>query len=116
MENKRNTVPMSTVTRDLNEFREKTGNLYETVVIMSKRANQIAQNMKKDLEEKLQDFSSYSDNLEEVNENEEQIELSRHYEKLPKPTLIAAKELQNDEIYFRNPNKRTEEEVANDDF
>lgn len=72
---------------------EETGNVYETVAIISKRANQISVEMKQDLEKKLQEFASYNDNLEEVFENREQIEISRYYEKLPKSTLIAAQEL-----------------------
>ena len=111
MDNKKTSIPLTTVTRDLNEFSEKTGNLYESVVIMSKRANQISQEMKKELEEKLQEFSSYTDNLEEIHENHEQIEISKYYEKLPKPVLVAAHEFENDEIYYRNPAKDFEDEV-----
>ena len=71
---------------------EDTGNVYETVCIIAKRANQISVEMKQDLEKKLQEFASMNDNLEEISENREQIEISRYYEKLPKPTLIAAQE------------------------
>ena len=81
-----------------------TGNVYETVCIIGKRANQIAVEMKKDLEKKLQEFAS-TDNMEEVSENREQIEISRFYEKLPKPTLIAAQEYIEGELYFSNPAK-----------
>ena len=84
---------------------DETGNVYETVAIISKRANQIAVEMKQDLEKKLQEFASVNDNLEEVFENREQIEISRYYEKLPKPTLIAAKEFEEGKVYFRNPAK-----------
>ncbi|MBD4334849.1 RNA polymerase Rpb6, partial [Xanthomonas citri pv. citri] len=75
----------------------------ETVAIIAKRANQIAADMKRDLEKKLQEFASLNDNLEEISENREQIEISRYYEKLPKPTLIAAEEYVEHKIYYRNP-------------
>ena len=78
------------------------------VMIISKRANQIAVEMKRDLDAKLQEFASYSDNLEEVFENHEQIEISRFYEKLPKPTLLAIQEWIDGEIYYRNPAKEKE--------
>jgi DNA-directed RNA polymerase subunit K/omega len=84
---------------------DKTGNVYETVAIISKRANQIAADMKQELDKKLKEFASYNDNLEEVFENREQIEISRYYEKLPKPGLIATQEYLEDKIYFRNPAK-----------
>ena len=84
---------------------DQTGNVYETVAIIAKRANQISVEMKQDLEKKLQEFASVNDNLEEVFENREQIEISRYYEKLPKPTLIAAKEFEDGKVYFRNPAK-----------
>ena len=85
-----------------------TGNIYETVAIIGKRANQISVEMKNDLSKKLQEFASYNDNLEEVFENREQIEISRYYEKLPKPTLIAAQEYEEGKVYFRNPAKEKE--------
>lgn len=96
-------VPTTTVTRDLDKFSQPTGNLYESVVIMSKRANQLSIEMKEDLESKLQEFSTYTDSMEEFSENQEQIEISKFYEKMPKPSLVAAKEFEDDEIYFRNP-------------
>jgi DNA-directed RNA polymerase subunit K/omega len=85
-----------------------TGNIYETVVIIGKRANQIAVEMKEELKQKLEDFSSTTDNLEEIFENREQIEISRYYERLPKPTLIAAQEFEDGNIYYRNPAKDKE--------
>ncbi|MDE6240245.1 MAG: DNA-directed RNA polymerase subunit omega, partial [Muribaculaceae bacterium] len=94
-----------TVTRDMIKLSEDTGNVYETVCIIAKRANQIAGEMKHDLEKKLQEFASLNDNLEEISENREQIEISRYYEKLPKPTLIAAQEYVDHKIFFRNPVK-----------
>jgi DNA-directed RNA polymerase subunit K/omega len=90
------------------ELCEDTGNVYETVAIIGKRSNQIAAEMKSDLSKKLQEFASYSDNLEEVFENREQIEISRYYEKLPKPTLIATQEYMEEKVYYRNPSKEKE--------
>lgn len=95
----------TTVTRDLTKFDEKTGNIYETLVVIAKRANQIASEMKEELGNKLSDFASSSDNLEEVFENREQIEISKYYEKLPKPTLVATQEYLDGKIYSRNPAK-----------
>ncbi|HNY06178.1 MAG TPA: DNA-directed RNA polymerase subunit omega [Candidatus Egerieousia sp.] len=96
-------VPDSTVTRDIIELSQTTGNIYESTVIIAKRANQIAAELKKELSDKLEEFSNnnMADTLEETFENREQIEISRHYEKLPKPTLTAIKEFQNGEIYWR---------------
>ncbi len=105
MDYKKSTAPTNTVTRDLVELAEETGNVYETVSIIAKRANQIAGEMRHDLEKKLQEFASLSDNLEEINENREQIEISRYYEKLPKPTLIATQEYIEGKLYYRNPTK-----------
>ncbi|MDE7154492.1 MAG: DNA-directed RNA polymerase subunit omega [Muribaculaceae bacterium] len=105
MDYKKTNAPLNTVTRDMIELSADTGNVYETVCIIAKRANQIALEMKHDLEKKLQEFASLNDNLEEISENREQIEISRYYEKLPKPTLIAAQEYQEGKIYYRNPAK-----------
>lgn len=104
MDYKKTNAPTNTVTRDMMALAEPTGNVYETVCIIGKRANQIAIEMKKDLEKKLQEFAS-SDNLEEVSENREQIEISRFYERLPKPTLIATQEYLEDKLYYSNPAK-----------
>lgn len=103
MDYKKTNAPLNTVTRDMVKLSEDTGNIYETVCIIAKRANQISAEMKKDLEKKLQKFATLTDNLEEVNENREQIEISRYYEKLPKPTLIATQEYVDHKLYFRNP-------------
>ena len=92
MDYKRSNAPLNTVTRDVIKLSADTGNVYETVCIIAKRANQIAVEMKHDLEKKLQEFATLNDNLEEVSENREQIEISRYYEKLPKPVLIATQE------------------------
>lgn len=109
MDYKKTNAPVTTVTRNMMELCEDTGNVYETVAIIGKRANQITTEMKNDLAKKLQEFASYNDNLEEVFENREQIEISRYYEKLPKPTLIAAQEYVEGKVYYRNPSKETEE-------
>ncbi|MGE4587175.1 MAG: DNA-directed RNA polymerase subunit omega [Mangrovibacterium sp.] len=95
----------TTVPRDLTGIEEQTGNVYETVMILAKRSNQISSEMKEELNQKLQEFASYSDNLEEVFENREQIEISKYYERLPKPTLIAFEEYRQGQIYHRNPAK-----------
>lgn len=108
MDYRKTNAPNNTVTRDMVELCEDTGNVYETVSIIGKRANQISVQMKTDLSKKLQEFASYTDNLEETFENREQIEISRYYEKLPKPTLIAVQEYIEEKVYFRNPAKEKE--------
>ena len=105
MDYKKSKAPNTTVTRDMMELCEDTGNVYETVAIIAKRANQIGAEIKGDLSKKLAEFASYTDNLEEVFENREQIEISRYYEQLPKPTLRAAKEFEDGEVYFKNPSR-----------
>ncbi len=109
MDYKKTNAPTNTVTRDIIALSSDTGNVYETLRIIGKRANQISVEMKNDLEKKLQEFASYNDNLEEVFENREQIEISRYYEKLPKPTLIATQEYLEGKIYYKNPTKEKEE-------
>ena len=101
----KSTVASSTITRDLRDLDVKTDNIYESIVIMSKRANQISNNVKEELHQKLSEFASSNDNLEEVFENREQIEISKHYEKMPKPSLVAVQEFLEDKIYYRNPTK-----------
>jgi DNA-directed RNA polymerase subunit K/omega len=103
MDYKKSSIPNTTVTRDMNAMCADTGNVYETVKVIAKRSNQIGVEMKAELEKKLQEFASYTDNLEEVFENREQIEISRFYEKLPKPTLISAQEYLEGKIYHKNP-------------
>ena len=105
MDFKKTNAPTNTVTCNLVDYIKDTGSIYESVVIMSKRANQISAEMKEELKQKLQEFSSTTDNLEEVFENREQIEISRFYERLPKPVLIASQEFLEDRIYYRNPAK-----------
>lgn len=97
------------VTRQKDQFYRGTGNIYKTVAIMSKRADEIASEMKKELTEKIEEFSTNTnDSLEEVFENREQIEIAKYYERLPKPTLIAVHEFLNDQIYYRNTNPENE--------
>lgn len=105
MDYKRLNAPLSTVTRDMNTLSEDVGNVYEAVAIIGKRANQIDQELKVELDKKLQEFASYSDSIEEVFENREQIEISRFYEKMPKATLLATQEFVEDKIFYRNPLK-----------
>ena len=105
MDYKKIKAESSTVPRDLTDLEEQTGNVYEMVMILAKRANQISSEMKEELNQKLQEFASYSDNLEEVFENREQIEISKYYERLPKPSLIAFEEFKQGQIYHRNPAK-----------
>jgi len=108
MDYKKTLAPDNTVTRDMIKLGEETGNVYETVRIIGKRANEIAVEIKLDLGKKLQEFSTSADSLEEIFENREQIEISRYFERLPKPTLIAAQEYLDHEIYYRNPAKEKE--------
>lgn len=108
MDFKKTNADQSIATRDIRRFDGPTGNIYEAVAIMSKRANQISSEIKEELSGKLQEFSSHTDNLEEVFENREQIEISKHYEKLPKPSLISIQEFLEDKVYYRNPAKTAE--------
>jgi DNA-directed RNA polymerase subunit K/omega len=105
MDFKKTNANQSIVTRDIRNFDGPTGNLYEAVAIISKRANQVSTELKEELTSKLQEFGSNNDNLEEIFENREQIEVSKFYEKLPKPSLIAIQEFLEDKIYYRNPTK-----------
>jgi DNA-directed RNA polymerase subunit K/omega len=103
MDYKKTNADLTTTTRDLRDLDIKTGNLYESIAIISKRANQISSEMKEELTNKLAEFASHTDNLEEIFENREQIEISKYYERLPKPSLIAINEFLEDKIYYRNP-------------
>ncbi len=93
----------TTVTRDVNELDKEIGNVYETVSLLGKRANQIATEVKTELSAKLEEFAVTGENLEEVYENREQIELSKHYERMPKPSALAIQELQEGRIVLRRP-------------
>lgn len=105
---KNSKAPVTTVTINRNEFDAKTNNIYEAISITAKRAVQINSEIKKELLEKLEEFATYSDSLEEVFENKEQIEVSKFYEKLPKPHALAEQEWLEDKIYYRNTEKDQE--------
>lgn len=100
---KNSTAEKTTITRNTSEIEASTGNIYESIVMMSKRSNQLSVDLKEELTQKLQEFASTTDNLEEIFENREQIEISRFYERLPKPVAMAIQELMEDKIYVRNP-------------
>jgi DNA-directed RNA polymerase subunit K/omega len=108
MDVKKINAPASTVTRDLDKLDKETGNIYESVRIIAKRSNKISVDLKQELNRKLEEFAYYTDNLEEVFENREQIEISKFYEKLPKPTLIAAQEYQDGKLHFAKTEKTEE--------
>ena len=103
MDYKKSKAPVNTVTHNIMDLCDETGNIYESVAIIAKRANQISVQIKDDLSKKLADVASYNDSLEEVFENREQIEISRYYEKLPKPTLLATQEFIEGKVYYRDP-------------
>ena len=105
MDYKKSIAPVNTVTRNIMDLSRETGNIYESVAIIAKRANQISVEIKQDLNKKLSEFASYNDTLEEVFENREQIEISRYYEKLPKPTLLATEEFIEGSVYWRDPTR-----------
>ncbi|MGN0233310.1 MAG: DNA-directed RNA polymerase subunit omega [Bacteroidaceae bacterium] len=107
MDYKKSTAPTNTVTRDVMNLCKDTDNIYESIAIIAKRANQISTDIKTELNKKLQEFASPTDTLDETFENREQIEISRFYERLPKPTLMATEEFIEGKIYYRNPNKET---------
>ncbi|APY09731.1 hypothetical protein BWZ22_00045 [Seonamhaeicola sp. S2-3] len=102
MDLKKINAPVNTVTYDRNQIDEPTGNIYESISIIARRAEQINTEIKKELIDKLEEFATYNDSLEEVFENKEQIEVSKFYEKLPKPHALAVQEWLTDKIYFRN--------------
>jgi DNA-directed RNA polymerase subunit K/omega len=102
---KKTNAEPTTVTRDVRKLDTETGNIYESVAIIAKRANQISAELREELTGKLNEFATHSDNLEEVFENREQIEISKFYERLPKPVSIAMQEFVENKVYFRNPSK-----------
>tara|TARA_R110002072_G_scaffold301400_1_gene481022 strand:- start:21832 stop:22161 length:330 start_codon:yes stop_codon:yes gene_type:complete len=108
MDFKNSTAEKTTITRDTDEMEANTSNIYESIVMMSKRSNQLSVELKEELTAKLAEFASSTDNLEEIFENREQIEISRFYERLPKPVSIAIQELLNDNIYARMPEDSSE--------
>jgi DNA-directed RNA polymerase subunit K/omega len=110
MNYKNTNAERSTVTRDTHEFSDKSGNIYKSLIAISKRSNQISAEMKEELTKKLAEFASSTDNLEEIFENREQIEISKFYESLPKPIAIALQEYLENKIYIRETVEETEEE------
>lgn len=102
---KKTTAPASTITYNKNEFDAQTENIYEAIAIVAKRSIQINSEIKKELIEKLEEFATYNDSLEEIFENKEQIEVSKFYEKLPKPHALAVQEWLEEKIYYRNTEK-----------
>ncbi|MCC6600229.1 MAG: RNA polymerase Rpb6 [Crocinitomicaceae bacterium] len=105
---KNSNAAKTTITRNTNELYDKVdSNLFEAVVLLSKRSNQVSREMKEELEQKIKEFSTHQDNLEEVFENREQIEISRHYERMPKAHSVAVQELLDDALYFRYPEEET---------
>src|ERR1700739_3788609 len=109
MDFKKSTAPASTITRDVRKLESATGNIYETISIIGKRANQISAEMKEELDGKLEEFSSKTDTLEEVYENVEQIEISKMYERLPKPASIATQEFIDGKVYYGMAEEKKEE-------
>lgn len=105
MDLKKTTAPVNTITYNKNTLEKPTGNVYEAITIIAKRANQINSEIKKELIEKLEEFATYNDSLEEIFENKEQIEVSKFYEKLPKPHALAVQEWLEDKIYYSEINK-----------
>jgi len=108
MDYKNSTAATTTVTYDKNQIEAQTGNIYEAITIIAKRAEQISGDLKSELVEKLEEFATYTDSLDEVFENKEQIEVSKFYEKLPKATAIAVQEWIDGKVYYRNPEETQE--------
>ncbi|WP_457616224.1 DNA-directed RNA polymerase subunit omega [Lutibacter sp.] len=108
MDYKNTKAATTTITYDRSKIEEPTGNLYEAITILAKRAQQINGDLKNELIEKLEEFATYTDSLDEVFENKEQIEVSKFYEKLPKPTALAIQEWLEGKIYYRNPEESQE--------
>jgi DNA-directed RNA polymerase subunit K/omega len=109
MDLKKTDAPVTTVTYDRNEIDDKTQNIYEAISVIAKRSEQINTDIRRELIDKLEEFATYNDSLEEIFENKEQIEVSKFYEKLPKPHALAIKEWLEDRIYFRNTEDKSEE-------
>jgi len=103
MDYKNTKAATTTVTYDKEKIEAPVENIYEAITIIAKRAQQINSDLKSELIEKLEEFATYTDSLDEVFENKEQIEVSKFYEKLPKPTAIAVQEWLDNNIYYRNP-------------
>ncbi|MBD3636866.1 MAG: DNA-directed RNA polymerase subunit omega [Crocinitomicaceae bacterium] len=110
MNYKNTNAERTTVTRDVSDFSEKSGNIYKSLIAIAKRSNQISAEMKDELTKKLAEFASSTDNLEEIFENREQIEISKFYESLPKPVAIAIQEYLEDKVYLRDASEEVQEE------
>ncbi|WP_115462023.1 DNA-directed RNA polymerase subunit omega [Winogradskyella aurantiaca] len=109
MDLKNTDASVTTVTYNRNEIDDKTQNIYEAISVIAKRSEQINTDIRRELIDKLEEFATYNDSLEEIFENKEQIEVSKFYEKLPKPHALAIKEWLDDKIYFRNTEDKTED-------
>ena len=109
MDLKKTNAPVNTITYNKSVIEEPTGNVYEAITIMAKRANQINSEIKKELHDKLDEFATHNDSLEAIFENKEQIEVSKFYEKLPKPYALAIQEWLDHKIYYRDTEAETEE-------
>ena len=109
MDLKKTNAPTTTVTRNLMDLCQETGNIYESVAIIGKRANQISAALKEELSKKLQEFGTAAEGIEEEFHTDEQITVSKHYERLPKPSLMATQEFIEDKLYYRNPSKDAQE-------
>ena len=110
MEEKKKKIPNTTITRNTAEFSQMTGNIYETVAVLTKRANQIAIEEKKELHKKIEEFANNNDGIDEHYENREQIDVVRRFEQMPKPVLVATEEYLDHELYYRNPAKEDKEQ------
>ena len=110
MEEKKKKPPNTTITRNTAEFSQMTDNIYETVAVLTKRANQIAIEEKKELHKKIEEFSNNNDGIDEYYENREQIDVVRRFEQMPKPTLVATEEYLEHQLYYRNPAKEDKEQ------
>ena len=115
MDYKKSGAEKSTITRDLLDLAEKTGNIYNSLSVVAKRSKQINRELKDELVKKLEEFATHNEELEEIFENSEQIAVSKYYERLPKPWSIAMKELMDDDIYIKNHEEESDSESENKD-
>ena len=115
MDYKKSGAEKSTITRNLIDFGDKTGNIYNSLSVVAKRSKQINRELKDELVKKLEEFATHNEELEEIFENSEQIAVSRYYERLPKPWSIAMKELMDDDIYIKNHEEESDSESDNKD-
>ena len=116
MEDNKKKIPDTTITRNTAQFSQMTENIYETVAVLTKRANQIAVDEKRELHKKLDEFSNNNDGIDEYYENREQVETVRRFERLPKPVLTATEEYPDDELYYRNPAKEDRSQQKMEDL